>query len=131
MCVSVRSGVATQVAVLEGRSLVEHYVSRPTDTSAQIDGNIYLGKVQNVLPGMEAAFVDIGTPKNGVLYRDDVVFDETEIEGRRPKIERLLRNGQPVVVRSEEHTSELQSPMYLVCRLLLEKKKKTINRIHI
>ena len=99
MCVSVRKGVATQVAVLEGRSLVEHYVSRPTDTSAQIDGNIYLGKVQNVLPGMEAAFVDIGTPKNGVLYRDDVTFDETEIEGRRPKIERLLRNGQSVVVQ--------------------------------
>ena len=99
MCVSVRPGVATQVAVLEGRSLVEHYVSRPTDTTTQIDGNIYLGKVQNVLPGMEAAFVDIGTPKNGVLYRDDVVFDETEIEGRRPKIERLLRNGQSVVVQ--------------------------------
>jgi ribonuclease E len=99
MCVSVRPGVATQVAVLEGRSLVEHYVSRPTDTTQQIDGNIYLGKVQNVLPGMEAAFVDIGTPKNGVLYRDDVTFDESEIEGRRPKIERLLRNGQSVVVQ--------------------------------
>ncbi|HEV7685437.1 MAG TPA: Rne/Rng family ribonuclease, partial [Acidimicrobiia bacterium] len=99
MCVSVRAGVATQVAVLEGRSLVEHYVSRPTDTTQQIDGNIYLGKVQNVLPGMEAAFVDIGTPKNGVLYRDDVTFDESEIEGRRPKIERLLRNGQSVVVQ--------------------------------
>jgi ribonuclease E len=99
MCVSVKSGVATQVAVLEGRSLVEHYVSRPTDTNTAIDGNIYLGKVQNVLPGMEAAFVDIGTPKNGVLYRDDVVFDESEIEGKRPKIERLLRNGQSVVVQ--------------------------------
>src|SRR5581483_2569870 len=99
MCVSVKAGVATQVAVLEGRSLVEHYVSRPTDTTTQIDGNIYLGKVQNVLPGMEAAFVDIGTPKNGVLYRDDVVFDETEIEGRRPKIERLLRNGQSITVQ--------------------------------
>ena len=48
---------------------------------------------------MEAAFVDIGTPKNGVLYRDDVTFDESEIEGRRPKIERLLRNGQSVVVQ--------------------------------
>jgi ribonuclease E len=98
MCVSVKPG-GTQVAVLEGRSLVEHYVSRPTDTNTQIDGNIYLGKVQNVLPGMEAAFVDIGTPKNGVLYRDDVVFDESEIEGKRPKIERMLRNGQSVVVQ--------------------------------
>src|SRR5207302_10615392 len=98
-CVRVRPGVARQVGVVEGRSLVEHYVSRPTDTTTPIDGNIYLGKVQNVLPGMEAAFVDIGTPKSGVLYRDDVVFDETEIEGRRPKIERLLRNGQSVVVQ--------------------------------
>ncbi|MGH8998447.1 MAG: Rne/Rng family ribonuclease [Acidimicrobiia bacterium] len=98
MCVQVRPG-GTQVAVLEGRSLTEHYVSRPTDANTQIDGNIYLGKVQNVLPGMEAAFVDIGTPKNGVLYRDDVVFDESEMESRRPKIERLLRNGQPVLVQ--------------------------------
>jgi ribonuclease E len=99
MAVHVQPGVGIQVAVLEGRSLVEHYVSRPADSTTAIDGNIYLGKVQNVLPGMEAAFVDIGTPKNGVLYRDDIVFDETEIEGRRPKIERLLRNGQSVVVQ--------------------------------
>jgi ribonuclease E len=99
MCVHVRPSVGIQVAVLEGRALVEHYVSRPTDTTTAIDGNIYLGKVQNVLPGMEAAFVDIGTPKNGVLYRDDIVFDESEIEGRRPKIERLLRNGQSVIVQ--------------------------------
>ena len=99
MAVHVQPGVGIQVAVLEGRSLVEHYVSRPADSTTAIDGNIYLGKVQNVLPGMEAAFVDIGTPKNGVLYRDDIVFDESEIEGRRPKIERLLRNGQSVVVQ--------------------------------
>ncbi|HLF40389.1 MAG TPA: Rne/Rng family ribonuclease, partial [Acidimicrobiia bacterium] len=99
MCVHVREGVGIQVAVLEGRSLVEHYVSRPSDATTAIDGNLYLGKVQNVLPGMEAAFVDIGTPKNGVLYRDDVTFDESEIEGRRPKIERLLKNGQSVVVQ--------------------------------
>lgn len=99
MAVHVQPDVGIQVAVLEGRSLVEHYVSRPADSTTAIDGNIYLGKVQNVLPGMEAAFVDIGTPKNGVLYRDDIVFDETEIEGRRPKIERLLRNGQSVVVQ--------------------------------
>src|SRR4029079_9534512 len=92
-------GVATQVAVLEGRSLVEHYVSRPTDTTSAIDGNIYLGKVQNVLPGMEAAFVDMRTPKNGVLYRDDVVFDETAIEGKRHKIEQMARSSQSVVVQ--------------------------------
>src|SRR5205807_4325434 len=99
MCVSVRHGVATQVAVLEGRSLVEHYVSRPTDTTTQIDGNIYLGKVQNVLPGMEAAFIDIGTPKNGVLYRGDVAFDPHDVEESHPRIERLLKNGQSVLVQ--------------------------------
>src|SRR5262249_15358822 len=63
-----------------------------------IDGNIYLGRVQNVLPGMEAAFVDIGTPKNGVLYRGDVAFDKADLEGgNKPKIERMLKNGQTVV----------------------------------
>ena len=70
----------TQVAVLEGRNLIEHYVSRPADDISQIHGNIYLGKVQNVLPGMEAAFVDIGTPKNAVLYRGDVQYDAEDIE---------------------------------------------------
>ena len=72
---------ATQIAVLEGRNLVEHYVSRPTDDANQIDGNIYVGRVKNVLPGMEAAFVDIGTPKNAVLYRGDVRYDGDDIEG--------------------------------------------------
>ena len=62
MAVQVRPTL-TQVAVLEGRTLIEHYVSRPADDVSQIHGNIYLGKVQNVLPGMEAAFVDIGTPE--------------------------------------------------------------------
>ena len=52
-----------QVAVLEGRNLIEHYVSRPADDISQIHGNIYVGRVQNVLPGMEAAFVDIATPE--------------------------------------------------------------------
>jgi len=89
----------TQLAVLEGRVLVEHYVNRPEDDAASIDGNIYLGKVQNVLPGMEAAFVDISTPKNGVLYRGDVQFDESEVEESEPRIERLLKNGQAVMVQ--------------------------------
>ena len=71
---------ATQIAVLEGRTLIEHYVSRPADDATQIDGNIYLGRVQNVLPGMEAAFVDIGTPKNAVLYRGDLRYDDEEVE---------------------------------------------------
>jgi ribonuclease E len=74
-------------------------VSRPEDDASSIDGNIYLGRVQNVLPGMEAAFVDIGTPKNGVLYRGDVVFDETEIDEKQPKIERLLKNGQSILTQ--------------------------------
>ena len=63
MCVSVNGGT-TQIAVLEGRQLIEHYLSRPADDVSEIHGNVYLAKVQNVLPGMEAAFVDIGTPKN-------------------------------------------------------------------
>jgi ribonuclease E len=105
---------ATQIAVLEGRALIEHYVSRPADDANQIDGNIYLGRVQNVLPGMEAAFVDIGTPKNAVLYRGDVRFDADDVEGggdggpkptrgrlpgagRDARIEHLLKNGQTVL----------------------------------
>ena len=90
---------ATQIAVLEGRSLIEHYVSRPTDDATQIHGNIYLGKVQNVLPGMEAAFVDIGTPKNAVLYRGDV-HDHEDVEGKvaaSARIEQILRPGQTVL----------------------------------
>ena len=99
MCVHVLPDKRTHIAVLEGRSLVEHYVGslEPDDTS--IDGNIYLGKVQNVLPGMEAAFVDIGTPKNGVLYRGDVAFDPSDVEESQPKIEQLLKNGQAAMVQ--------------------------------
>jgi len=97
--VHVTSG-ATQIAVLEGRSLIEHYVSRPSDDVSQIHGNIYLARVQNVLPGMEAAFVDIGTPKNAVLYRGDVQYDPEDIERSakgRPRIEDVLRAGQTIV----------------------------------
>jgi ribonuclease E len=89
---------AIQIAVLEGRSLIEHYVSRPADDATQIHGNIYLGRVQNVLPGMEAAFVDIGTPKNAVLYRGDVQYDAEDVEERGgSRIEHLLRPGQSVL----------------------------------
>ncbi|HWE56691.1 MAG TPA: Rne/Rng family ribonuclease [Acidimicrobiales bacterium] len=103
----------TQIAVLEGRALIEHYVSRPADDANQIDGNIYLGRVQNVLPGMEAAFIDIGTPKNAVLYRGDVRYDKDDIEagdsdakptrGKLPgaardaRIEQLLKTGQTIL----------------------------------
>jgi len=89
---------AVQIAVLEGRALIEHYVSRPADDALQIHGNIYLGKVQNVLPGMEAAFVDIGTPKNAVLYRGDVQYDQDDVEEKgTARIEQILRPGQTVL----------------------------------
>ncbi len=94
---------ATQIALLEGRTLVEHYVSRASDDATQIDGNIYRGRVQNVLPGMEAAFVDIGTPKNAVLYHGDVRYDTDDVESGsgpgQPRIEQLLRAGQTVLVQ--------------------------------
>ncbi len=98
MVVSVKPR-ATQIAVLEGRNLIEHYVSRPADDVFQIHGNIYLGRVQNVLPGMEAAFIDIATPKNAVLYRGDVQYDKDDIEsvGGQPKIEEILRPRQTVL----------------------------------
>jgi ribonuclease E len=94
-------GRVTQIAVLEGRALIEHYVSRPTDDVSQIHGNIYLGKVQNVLPGMEAAFIDIGTPKNAVLYRGDVQYDPEDVEekGANPRIEQILRAKQSIVTQ--------------------------------
>jgi ribonuclease E len=94
---------ATQIAVLEGRVLIEHYVSKPQDDANQIDGNIYVGRVQNVLPGMEAAFIDIGTPKNAVLYRGDLRYDTEDIDGATPstgqdaRIEDLLKGGQTIV----------------------------------
>jgi ribonuclease E len=97
MCVQVRPTL-TQVAVLEGRSLIEHYVSRPADSVTELHGNIYLGRVQNVLPGMEAAFVDIATPKNAVLYRGDVQYDAEDIvEGGAARIEQILRPRQMIL----------------------------------
>ncbi len=91
---------ATQISILEGRSLVEHYVSRPTDDVTQIHGNIYIGKVENVLPGMEAAFIDIATPKNAVLYRGDVQYDPDDVEskgGGEPRIEDVLKARQLIL----------------------------------
>ena len=98
MCVHVQPN-ATQIAVLEGRSLIEHYVARPQDDATQIHGNIYLGRVQNVLPGMEAAFVDIGTPKNAVLYRGDVQFDKDDVDtpAGEARIEHILKARQSIV----------------------------------
>jgi len=99
MCVSVSDGV-TQIAVMEGRQLIEHYLSRPADDVSEIHGNVYLAKVQNVLPGMEAAFVDIGTPKNAVLYRGDVQYDDSDFEGKgRPRIEQVLKAKQTILAQ--------------------------------
>jgi len=98
VCVHVQPQM-TQIAMLEGRSLVEHYVSRAADDTNQIDGNVYRGRVQNVLPGMEAAFIDIGIPKNAVLYRGDVRYDREDIEGggAPPRIEDVLKAGQTIL----------------------------------
>ena len=99
MCVSVNGGV-TQIAVLEGRQLIEHYLSRPADDVSEIHGNVYLAKVQNVLPGMEAAFVDIGTPKNAVLYQGDLQYTDTDFEGKgRPRIEQVLKSKQTILAQ--------------------------------
>ena len=87
----------TQIAVLEDGILVEHYVARAT--SGTMVGNVYLGKVQNVLPSMEAAFVDMGRGRNAVLYAGEVNWDATGLEGRARSIEQALRSGDPVLVQ--------------------------------
>jgi ribonuclease E len=90
-------GDLTQVAVLEDGVLVEHYVSRAD--SSTMAGNVYLGKVQNVLPSMEAAFVDIGRGRNAVLYAGEVNWEATGLEGRARSIEQALKSGDSVLVQ--------------------------------
>ena len=146
MCVSVREE-ATQIAVLEGRTLIEHYVSRPSDDVSQIHGNVYMGKVQNVLPGMEAAFVDITTPKNAVLYRSDVVAKGSE--NRSTKIEQLLKGKQnilcqvtknPIAHKGARLTQEVSLPgrfvvlvpnsdTYGISKRLPDKERKRLRKI--
>lgn len=146
MCVSVRDE-ATQIAVLEGRTLIEHYVSRPADDVAQIHGNIYLGKVQNVLPGMEAAFIDITTPKNAVLYRGDVQAKGSDNRGT--KIEQLLKPRQtilcqvtknPIAHKGARLTQEVSLPgrfvvlvpnsdTYGISKRLPDKERKRLRKI--
>jgi ribonuclease E len=87
----------TQIAVLEDNVLVEHYVTRKHQSS--MVGNVYLGKVQNVLPSMEAAFVDIGRGRNAVLYAGEVNYDASALEGGAPRIEQALKSGQSVLVQ--------------------------------
>ncbi|MDQ4149673.1 MAG: Rne/Rng family ribonuclease [Actinomycetota bacterium] len=86
----------SQIAVLEGRELVEHYVAQREDRS--IVGNVYVGRVQNVLPGMEAAFLDIGELRNAVLYVGEVSYED-DVEGPSPRIETLLKSGQSVLAQ--------------------------------
>jgi ribonuclease E len=87
----------TQIAVLEDGVLVEHYVDRGTSNS--MVGNVYLGRVQNVLPSMEAAFVDIGRGRNAVLYAGEVNWDAAGLEGQPRRIEMALKSGDPVLVQ--------------------------------
>ncbi len=86
-----------QIAVLEDGVLVEHYVSREAQNSYV--GNVYLGKVQNVLPSMEAAFIDIGRGRNAVLYAGEVNFDLVGLEGQPKRIENALKSGQSVLAQ--------------------------------
>ncbi|MSD90595.1 Rne/Rng family ribonuclease [Bifidobacterium asteroides] len=87
----------TQISVIEDDILVEHYVSDIQEVSTV--GNIYLGRVQNVLPSMEAAFVDIGQARNGVLYAGEVNWDSTRLEGQPRRIELAFKSGDPVLVQ--------------------------------
>jgi len=90
-------GERDQIAVVEDRTLVEHYITRKGAHS--MVGNIYLGRVQNVLPGMEAAFIDVGRGRNAVLYAGEVSYDEELDSGQPHRIEHVLRSGQNVMVQ--------------------------------
>ena len=93
-----QAGDRTQIAVLEDKIMVEHYVNRNSNISYV--GNVYLGKVQNVLPSMEAAFVDIGKGRNAVLYAGEVNWDAAGLaDGQQRKIEHVLKTGQSVLVQ--------------------------------
>lgn len=88
----------TQIAIIEDEVMVEHYVNRNSNISYV--GNVYLGKVQNVLPSMEAAFVDIGKGRNAVLYAGEVNWDAHGLSDAAPrKIEHVLKSGQSVLVQ--------------------------------
>ncbi|MDO5729009.1 MAG: Rne/Rng family ribonuclease [Actinomycetaceae bacterium] len=86
-----------QIAVLEDGLLVEHYVARHTQQT--VVGNIYYGRVQNVLPSMEAAFIDLGKGRNAVLYAGEVNWDAVGLGGRPRRIEQALKSGDQVLVQ--------------------------------
>ncbi|MHA7860017.1 Rne/Rng family ribonuclease [Tessaracoccus sp. Y36] len=87
----------TQLAVVEDGILVEHYVDKAS--AASLIGNVYVGKVQNVLPSMEAAFIDIGRGRNAVLYAGEVDWDAFQVSGENRKVENVLKSGQSVLVQ--------------------------------
>ncbi len=86
-----------QIGVLEDRILVEHYVAKSSEAS--LIGNVYLGKIQNVLPSMEAAFVDIGRGRNAVLYSGEVDWELAETGNQPKRIELALKSGDTVLVQ--------------------------------
>jgi len=90
-------GLVTQIGVLEDEMLVEHFVT--SNTAASQVGNIYLGRVQNVLDSMEAAFIDIGTGRNGVLYSADIDWRQMGLGGRKRRIDQALKSGDQVLVQ--------------------------------
>ena len=92
-----QQGSRTQIAVLEDDVLVEHYVNQ--SSSGSLIGNVYSGRVQNVLPGMEAAFVDIGKGRNAVLYAGEVNWDAAGLDGQPKRIETALKTGDTVLVQ--------------------------------
>ncbi|MZD10559.1 Rne/Rng family ribonuclease, partial [Streptomyces sp. SID5785] len=92
-----QNGERTQIGVLEDDILVEHYVNKEQSTSYV--GNVYLGKVQNVLPSMEAAFIDIGKGRNAVLYAGEVNFEALGMANGPRRIETALKSGQSVLVQ--------------------------------
>lgn len=117
-----QSGERTQIGVLEDNVLVEHYVNKEQATSYV--GNVYLGKVQNVLPSMEAAFVDIGKGRNAVLYAGEVNFEALGMSGGPRRIETALKSGQSVLVQVTKDpighkgarlTSQVRSPAVTSC----------------
>ncbi|MCB0915363.1 MAG: Rne/Rng family ribonuclease [Actinobacteria bacterium] len=97
MVVRQRGGL-TQIGVLEDKVLVEHYVA--SEATSSLIGNVYLGRVQNVLPSMEAAFVDIGRGRNAVLYAGEVNWDAAGLEGQPKRIELALKSGDTVLVQA-------------------------------
>ena len=123
----------TQIAVLEDKVLVEHYVAR--EAQASMIGNVYLGRVQNVLPSMEAAFIDIGKGRNAVLYAGEVNWQALgHKDGAPRKIESVLSSGQPILVQVTKDPighkgSRLTSQVSLAGRFLVYVPDGTTNGI--